>query len=223
MLELRAKLGNVALNDSLQKNRFPKRGVYFFFERGEHRSDGKSPRVVRVGTHALTQGSTSTFWGRLCQHRGFIEGSMAGGGNHRGSVFRKHVGAALINQQQSDAVYPCWYSDSSITKGIRVEEYEMEKQVSQVVRAMPFLWVEVDDEPGSLSPRGVIERNSIALLSNYNQSDKVDKPSQSWLGNWSINDKIRESGLWNVNHVDDEPEAFLDILDACASRTHILN
>ena len=34
---------------------WPKRGVYFFFEQGEMRSNSAiKQRVVRVGTHALT-------------------------------------------------------------------------------------------------------------------------------------------------------------------------
>jgi hypothetical protein len=34
---------------------WPPRGVYFFFEPGETRSiSGSGPRVVRVGTHALS-------------------------------------------------------------------------------------------------------------------------------------------------------------------------
>ena len=32
---------------------WPKRGVYFFFEDGELRTDAVTPRVVRAGTHAL--------------------------------------------------------------------------------------------------------------------------------------------------------------------------
>ncbi len=37
---------------------WPERGVYFFQERGENRTDtGSGPRVVRVGTHALKDGS----------------------------------------------------------------------------------------------------------------------------------------------------------------------
>src|SRR5690242_13971991 len=69
---------------------WPRRGVYFFFEPGEVRSDsGGGPRVVRVGTHALANGSTTTLWRRLSQHRG---SKRSGGGNHRGSIFRLLVG-----------------------------------------------------------------------------------------------------------------------------------
>lgn len=40
---------------------WPVRGVYFFFEDGENRSDsGEGQKVVRVGTHALTSQSKST-------------------------------------------------------------------------------------------------------------------------------------------------------------------
>ena len=50
---------------------WPKRGVYFFFEGGENRSDtGDGPRVIRVGTHALSVGSRTQLWSRLSQHKG---------------------------------------------------------------------------------------------------------------------------------------------------------
>ena len=62
---------------------WPRRGVYFFMEDGEIRSDsGTGPRIVRVGTHALTEGSGTKLWSRLSQHRGQ---QKTGGGNHRGS------------------------------------------------------------------------------------------------------------------------------------------
>jgi len=63
-------------------------------------SDGN--RVVRVGTHGLKTGSTSTLWGRVHQHRDTREG----GGNHRGSVFRLHVGQALAAHLDDARVTP---------------------------------------------------------------------------------------------------------------------
>jgi len=87
----------------------------------------------------------------------------------------------------------------------------MERHVSDYIRDLPFLWVNVDDEPGPGSDRAYLEQNTIALLSNY-ERDSVD-PRKDWLGRYSWSTKIRESGLWNVDHVDEEydPE-FLDIL-----------
>src|SRR5688500_6098985 len=79
---------------------WPNRGVYFFRECGEIRSDtGDGPRIVRVGTHALKAGSATRLWSRLSQHKG-QQGTR--GGNHRGSIFRLLVGAALIGRDRRD-------------------------------------------------------------------------------------------------------------------------
>ena len=60
---------------------WPERGVYFFFEEGDLR-EGGLPRVVRVGTHAVSQGSRTSLWQRLADHRGTLAGTRPGGGNH---------------------------------------------------------------------------------------------------------------------------------------------
>ena len=81
---------------------WPRRGVYFFFEPGEKRSEsGAGDRVVRVGTHALSAGSATSLWNRLSQHRG---SARSGGGNHRGSIFRLLVGEALIQRESLDGL-----------------------------------------------------------------------------------------------------------------------
>ena len=96
--QLAARLGGPRrLRECTGRSGCPPQGVYFFFEDGENRADG-GRRVVRVGTHALTATSKATLWGRLSQHRGHLAGRNPGGGNHRGSVFRRHVGAALIRR-----------------------------------------------------------------------------------------------------------------------------
>lgn len=73
--------------------------------------------------------------------------------------------------------------------------------MSEVIRNMPFLWLAVDDEPGPASLRGKIERNAIALLSNFNKAP-LDPPTLSWLGHNCDRDRVRKSGLRNQNHVD---------------------
>jgi hypothetical protein len=51
--------GKRVLKDCDGRMVWPDRGVYFFFEPGETRSDaGSGPRVVRVGTHALKADSS---------------------------------------------------------------------------------------------------------------------------------------------------------------------
>lgn len=189
---------------------WPQRGVYFFFEDGEMRRDsGTGPRVVRVGTHALKAGSRTDLWQRLSQHRGTTKG---GGGNHRGSVFRLHVGGALLKR---DLNLRCtsWSVGSSAPREVRLAEQELESLVSDIIRRMPFLWIGIDDRAGPESKRGYMERNAIALLSNY-RKEPLDPPSPTWLGLHCPSERVRSSGLWNSNHVDESYDPlFLDELE----------
>lgn len=101
---------------------------------------------------------------------------------------------------------------------IRAAEIELEREVSKVIRAMPFLWIDIDDEPGTGSQRGYIERNSIALLSNYGKPP-LDQASPDWLGLSCDRAKVRQSGLWNSNHVDEAYDpAFLIQLEQAVER-----
>jgi len=176
---------------------WPARGVYFFMEQGEVRTDtGRGARIVRVGTHALNAGASTELWTRLSQHRGQ---KRSGGGNHRGSIFRLIVGTALIAKNRH--CYPTWGQGSSANAEIRAGEASLEGEVSRTIGAMPFLWLAIDDEPGRDSLRGTIERNSIALLSNYDKPP-LDPPSEGWLGRQCDRERVRNSGLWNQNHVD---------------------
>jgi hypothetical protein len=219
---LEHKLGGKRMLESCNgRMQWPRRGVYFFFEAGENRShSGLGPRVVRVGTHALKLGGQSTLWQRLSQHQGTIKG---GGGNHRGSIFRLHVGTALINRdQQSQLVAKAWAKKSGA--GLKEIEFPIEEAVSGHIRQMPFLWLAVEDDPGPDSLRGVIERNAIALLSNYHATDNpLDPSSPNWLGRHADREFVRGSGLWNVNHVTETYNpAFLEPLEELVNLMRVL-
>jgi hypothetical protein len=187
---------------------WPRQGVYFFFEQGEVRGDG-SDRVVRVGTHALTATSQATLWGRLRQHRGPLAGRHAGGGNHRASVFRRHIGAAVIRRDKLPAdLLASWLDRHGPWPGWAAREEEIEHSVSDHIRAMPFLWLGVPDR----ADRGSVERNSIALTSRL--ANGQDPPSSRWLGGCAARPEISQSGLWNVDHVRHHCEpGFLDLLE----------
>ena len=192
---------------------WPKRGVYFFLEQGENRSDSSHhPRIVRVGTHALTAGSGTKLWTRLSQHKGQAK---TGGGNHRGSIFRLIVGAALIKKLELNS--STWGVGNSANSSIREGEVSIERKVSEIIGGMRFLWLSIEDEPGPSSLRGYIEKNAIALLSNYNKL-ALDLPSENWLGHYSDRERVRKSGLWNQNHVDEAYDpTFLDTLQRLVS------
>lgn len=196
---------------------WPQRGCYFFFERGEcRRESGSSLRVTRIGTHAVSSGSKTTLWNRLSQHRGI---KKTGGGNHRGSVFRKIVGKSMT--VRDDLFVPSWGIGNSAKREVRLNEEELEIQVSEYVGSMPFLWLEISDQPSATSIRSYIERNCIALLSNFRESriNMIDTASDGWLGSYCPAEKVRQSGLWNSNYVDScyDPE-FIGVLKKLVSR-----
>jgi hypothetical protein len=192
------------------RSKMPPRGIYFFFEPGELRSgNARIPRVVRVGTHAISTGSKSTLRGRLKQHLG----TRAGGGNHRGSIFRLHVGAALLAREGKSL--PSWGVDSAMPRSVRddevacAEEAAWEARVSEYIGTMSVAWIGIPDEAGPESDRAYVEKNAIALLSN--QLVPIDAASAQWLGRFSPRLQVRDSSLWNLNHVDSVCD--LDFLD----------
>lgn len=195
---------------------WPLRGVYFFMEEGENRTDsGTGLRIVRVGSHALTATSRTTLWKRLSQHQG-LQGT--GGGNHRGSIFRLLVGSTLMKAGRPGC--PTWGVNNTAPRKVRIREEPAEQEVSRIIRAMPFLWLEIDDPPGQDSRRGYVERNSIALLSNF-EKPPLDPASKRWRGRTCVRGKakVRDSGLWNQKHVDEAYDpAFLDELDRLVRR-----
>lgn len=196
--------------------KWPKQGLYLFFENGEHRTDsGTGMRVVRVGTHAVSKGSKTTLWNRLSQHKGVVK---SGGGNHRGSIFRLIVGEALQRKDPLNTI-PSWGKGSSAPKDIREKELSLECVVSEAIRSMPFLYVNVEGISSKGNDRSVLEQNLIGLLSNHNRPP-LDEASPNWLGNRCPRNLVQKSGLWNSQYVtmDYEPE-FLDLLASYVMKT----
>lgn len=215
LLGMLAKLPRqgVRLSNCSGRSPWPSRGVYFFCEPGEFRKEQpKVARLVRVGTHALKPNSKSTLWSRLSAHRG----ATTGGGNHRGSIFRLHVGAAML--ARDNVRVTTWGVGSSKPAHLKasraLEEVETahEERVTEYLGALSVFWIDVADEPGPQSDRGCIERNAIALLSN--NCRPADPASPDWLGNFSLSEKVRGCALWNVIHVHDQYDsAFLSKLE----------
>jgi hypothetical protein len=104
-------------------------------------------------------------------------------------------------------------------EAIRNLELPVESAVTLAIGAMPFVWVQVEDPPSATSQRAFIERNAIALLSNFGKTS-ADPRSETWLGLDSEKDRVRRSGLWNNNHVEEiyDP-TFMDILEGVADST----
>jgi len=69
------------------------------------------------------------------------------------------------------------------------------------------------------SDRAFIEQNAIALVSNYGK-DAIDPRREEWLGHHSPVTDIEQSGLWNINHVEEDYQPdFLETLEGYIDRT----
>lgn len=197
------------LSNANGRQYWPERGVYFFFENNEIRKDsGEEMRVTRVGTHALKNDSKTSLWKRLSQHKGTAKNL---GGNHRGSIFRLLVGTSLI--EKGNLYFPTWGIGNNASRETKNNELILEQKVSTIIGNMPFLYLSINDEAGPESLRGYIERNCIALLSNYNK-DVLDSASDKWLGHECNRERVKRSQLWNQNHVDESYDtSFLDVFE----------
>ena len=169
-----------------------------------------------MGTHALKATSQATLWGRLRQHRGHLGGTQPGGGNHRASVFRRHVGAALIRRQDlSGELLGYWLDRHGPRPGWEAQETQVELDVSDQIGAMPFLWLSVPDA----ADRSYVEANCIALASRL--AEGRNPPSPAWLGRHADRPEIRDSGLWNVEHVRRHCDpAFPDLFEQLVEHEH---
>ncbi len=166
----------------------PLNGIYFFFERGETlgAQNAGLDRIVRVGTHR----EDDRFRKRIRKHYGTV-GRL--GGNKNASVFRKHLGGALLRAQgPSDPRLAPWLKQGGDSYS------EVEEEVSRVLRdSFTFTCVPVPDRHDRL----LLESGLIALLAQF----PACEPSSTWLGRYAAAPEIRTSGLWNTQHFSAEP------------------
>lgn len=206
-------IGLHPLRDILQ-GEIPKQGVYFFFDDNEPtRFSTVVPRLVRVGTHGVSAGSVATLRNRLRTHLG----TRAGAGNHRASVFRLHVGRAIIERDGFQELYPNWGKGQSASKNITELEAPLEAKVSEYIGNLKVLFIPVLDTAGTGSMRATIERQFIAMFTEGHCS--IEESSPGWLGRFSDKASIKDSGLWNVRDVGSEYDLrFIPLLDSLLKR-----
>jgi Family of unknown function (DUF6884) len=210
LARLSEQQGFPRLGDCSGQMPWPERGVYFFFEDEERRRiDSWQKRVVRIGTHAVSKGSKSRLWTRLRTHLGTSDSS----GNHRSSVFRLHVGAALIQRSGNGKMkLPYWGYGQTASEQVRKSEQCLERQVSAFISQLTLVWIAVGDPAGPGSDRAYLERNAIGLLTS--STIPLDYPTSHWLGKDSPRDAIRRSGLWNLDYIGcGYDRRFLDVLE----------
>ena len=173
-------------------------GIYIVFEQGEMYHG--LPRIVRVGTHT----SPNRLRQRLRDH--FVRE------NHNGSIFRKNIGKALLNQAH-DPYLSTWSLDTSkppyLGQGDPIREREIEQAVSSYLRSrFTFSVFQVDTPEQRL-------RLEAGMIASLHRAPDFG-PSESWLGLSCPESEIRQSGMWLKQGLDAMPltEKELGGLDA---------
>ncbi|UTD26623.1 YaaA family protein [Bradyrhizobium sp. WD16] len=202
------------LSDLLTSD-LPTHGVYFFFDESETtRFSTIIPRLVRIGTHGISAGSTATLRNRLRTHFG----TRAGQGNHRASVFRLHVGRALIERDNLQGQFPDWGKGQSAPREITDREAALEAKVSQYIGNLRVLAIPVIDTAGKSSMRATVERQFIAMFTEHLCA--LESGSPNWLGKFSDKPSIKETGLWNVRDVGEQYDLkFMTLLEAYLNKS----
>jgi hypothetical protein len=181
------------------KDLIPKNGIYLIFENGE--TTGDYDRIVRIGTHT----GINQLRSRLEQH--FLKE------NKDRSIFRKNIGRCLLNKQNKSYL-PLWNLDRTSSEGKKKNltlvdlalEMLIEQQITSYMQAnFSFCVVEVLSKQDRLT----WEKKLIATLAQ----DRSLLPSSNWLGHASPIERIRSSGLWQVNEHNHEPMSKADLKD----------
>jgi len=165
-------------NHETERALLPSNGIYFFFEKGEtiRWRNATIDRIIRVGTHK----KDGRFTKRIRQHYGNVNSLH---GNKNGSVFRKHLGGALLRKANpSDTRLSQW-----LKQGGRSYP-EVEEMVSSQLRGNYTFCCFCVDLP---EERDSLERGLIALLAQ----NPIGRPSAKWLGKHAANEKIGQSSL----------------------------
>lgn len=188
------------LSFPFEKKLIPQNGIYLLFEKNEegHSND----RIVRIGTHTGEGQLTS----RLNQH--FVKE------NKDRSIFRKNIGRCLLHRDNHPYL-PFWELDNTTRKGkkenLHLIDLEFQSQIeSQITEYMQnhysFCMIKVDTKTDRLELEAKLI-STVSLCKDCNSSE-------TWLGRSSPKDKIKDSGLWQVNELYKTPlsEGDLDRL-----------
>ncbi|MDR0811637.1 MAG: hypothetical protein LBN23_05135 [Paludibacter sp.] len=157
-------------------------GIYILYQKGELWHNGD--RIVRIGTDT----GENQLRSRMEQH--FIKQ------NKNRSIFRKNIGRALLNKENNPYL-EIWNLDTTSKadkekNGSKIDktlEQSVENKISKYLQEnFYFKLLKIDTKEKRLE----LEEKLIGTVSNC----KECKPSETWLGNFSPKEKIRESGLW---------------------------
>jgi hypothetical protein len=200
----------------------PSNGVYFFYESGEYWGHGgQKPRVVRIGAHRegnLVSRMRSHYVADSTIRR--LDYDRAAPKDR--SIFRKNIGRALLAKSRSrylkvwdwDATEKSHRALVQNHRDIMVEQ-RLEKRINRILAER--FWFRVLPTPSQEGVLGVggLEARLIGTVAGCGNC----RASDAWLGHFSPQHKVRHSGLWLSQHLDDEslrPSDWPKIIKWCA-------
>lgn len=175
---------------SQHRKEIPNNGIYIIFEQGEKYQN--FDRIVRIGTHT----GNNQLYSRLKEH--FIKK------NKNRSIFRKNIGRCILNMEHKSYLR-IWNLDTTSAEKSNANsnwvDIEFEKQLEErisnyIQERLSFCIIKVNTKEERLYWESKI-------ASTLAQADDI-VPSPERLGNYSPIEKIRESGLWQVNGLEGE-------------------
>ncbi len=184
-------------------NQLPENGIYFMYEEGETLCKNENKlRIVRIGTH----NKDGNFRDRIAEHYLFDESKMNFDQNkpapHERSILRKHIGSALVNKR-CDPYLSIWEEIDFTFREMREKfghqrdipkEKTLEYEITERIRLQLFFrFIIINDK----AIRKELEKAFIGTIAYCS----ICKPTNHWLGNFSPKNKIKESGLWQVQHL----------------------
>ena len=163
----------------------PINGVYFIFEAGE--GSHNAERIVLIGTHN-GEGNLAP---RLREHMRM---------NKDRSVFRKHVGRALL-QKDNDPYLDVWNLDFTTRQARETSGHRMDKNRQTEIETLVSSHIEERMSFTVLPTSDSVESRELARLSIGTVSSCAEcNPSRDWLGQHA-DPRIAQSGLWQVMHL----------------------
>jgi len=175
----------------------PLNGMYVLFQKDEFAHNKN--RIVRIGTHTGMDQLIS----RLEQH--FIKE------NKDRSIFRKNIGRCFLNKN-GDEFLEKWELDltskENKEKYSKLIDFNKQMQIEEAVTKyiqdnFNFVVIPIENRQRRLD----LESKIISTISLCSECH----PSKNWLGLFSPLEKIRESGLWQVNELYKKPMSDKDM------------
>ena len=187
----------------IDMKKLPHNGIYFFYERGEMWGHGGNmPRIVHVGTHR-----NGNFQSRIRDHYTpdtKMDFDAQKPAPHDRSIFRKNIGRAILNRDNSDYLQ-VWDIDFTTTENRKkyshLRDIEFEKNTElEITRLLQenfsFRYIPVENEAERMGKTG-LESRLVGTLS----SCRMCHASDNWLGRHSPVGEIKQSGLWQSQHL----------------------